>query len=85
MAGVLAALPLDRSVTGYEFYDITAADASPDADSDVDAGKFLIEYDGEKFAAVRGVTSLTVLRTTPSMFAKIKHVEGRICWRRTWR
>ena len=76
VAGVLAALPLDRSVTGYEFYDITAADASPDADSDVDAGKFLIEYDGEKFAAVRGVTSLTVFETTPSMFAKIKHVEG---------
>lgn len=76
VAGVLAGLPLTRSVTGYVFDDIVAADASSTPDEDIDKGEFLLVFNGQAYEAARGVTSLVETEGVPALFRKIKHVEG---------
>lgn len=76
LAGILAGLPLTRSVTGYALDDIVSADASDTPDADLDAGKCILIYNGEGYEVARGVTSLTTAGDVPALFGKIKHVEG---------
>jgi hypothetical protein len=77
VAGVLAGMALNRSVTGYVFEDIVQCDASAAPDTDIDAGKFIIVFNGTGYEAARGVTSLvTTSDAKPAQFKKIKHVEG---------
>lgn len=77
LAGVLAGLPLTQSITGHTFDDITTITESSTAGIDVDGGKFILRWNGESYEVVRGVTSLTTTSTTkPTLFKKIKHVEG---------
>lgn len=77
LAGVLAGIPLNQSVTGYVFDDIVQCDASATPDTDIEAGKFLIVFNGTGYEAARGVTSLvTTSHDRPEQFQKIKHVEG---------
>ena len=75
IAGLLAGMALDRSATGYELEDVSAADESADADADINAGKLILTYNGESYEIARAVTSLTDA-AAPSLFKKIKHVEG---------
>ena len=50
---------------------------SKNPDEDINAGKFIIIFDGEKFKIARGVTSLvTISEEAPADFKKIKIVEG---------
>ena len=76
IAGLLAGMPLDRSATGYELADIVSASESSAPDDDIDDGKLILVYNGEKYEIGRAVTSLTTAGSTPSLFKKIKHVEG---------
>lgn len=76
VAGILAGISLDRSVTGYVFDDVVSADASATPDDDIDAGQFILIFNGESYEAARGVTSLTSTQDVPALFKKIKHVEG---------
>lgn len=76
MAGILAGIPLNRSVTGMELNDIVSAAARAKPDDDVDEGRLILIYNGEKYEIARGVTSLTEKEGVPSLFRKIKHVEG---------
>lgn len=78
IAGILAGLPLTRSCTYYELEEVVDCALSDDADADVDAGKLVIVFDGEKYKLGRGVTSLTTTsEEKPEDFKKIKIVEGR--------
>lgn len=76
IAGVLAGMSLDmgKSATYYELTDVSSVTESADPDADVDAGKLIIVYDGEKFKLGRAVTSMTTGEIND--FKKIKHVEG---------
>jgi len=77
IAGILAGLPLTRSSTSYELSEVVDAAAAQDPDAEVDAGKLVIVFDGEKYKIGRGVTSLTtVSEQTPGDLKKIKIVEG---------
>lgn len=77
VAGVLAGLPLTQSCTFYVLDEIVDADIPADPDADIDAGRLVIVFDGEKHKIGRGVTSLqTVTQETPEDFKKIKIVEG---------
>lgn len=77
IAGILAGLPLTQSCTFYVLDEVVDADIPEDPDADIDAGKLVIVFDGEKHKIGRGVTSLqTVTPETPEAFKKIKIVEG---------
>lgn len=77
IAGILAGLPLTRSCTYYELDEVVDCALSDDADADVDAGKLVVVFDGEKYKLGRGVTSLvTTSEERPEDLKKIKIVEG---------
>lgn len=77
IAGILAGLPLTQSCTFYVLDEVVDADVPEDPDAEIDAGKLVIVFDGEKYKIGRGVTSLqTVTLETPDEFKKIKIVEG---------
>ena len=66
IAGILAGLPLTQSCTYYVLDEIVDADIPEDPDAEIDAGKLIIVFDGEKYKIGRGVTSLqTVTQETP--------------------
>lgn len=77
IAGVLAGLTLSVSSTYYVLDEIVDLDMAKSPDREIDAGKLVIIYDGEKYKIGRGVTSLTaVTEEQPEDFKKIKIVEG---------
>lgn len=77
IAGILAGLPLTQSCTFYVLDEIVDADVMEDPDAEIDAGKLIIVFDGEKYKIGRGVTSLqTITEETPEDLKKIKIVEG---------
>lgn len=77
IAGILAGLPLTRSSTYFVLDEVVDAQLEQDPDGAVDAGKFIIIFDGEKYKVGRGVTSLTtVSEERPEDLKKIKIVEG---------
>lgn len=77
IAGILAGLQLTQSSTYYVLDEIVDADIPENPDTEIDAGKLVIVFDGEKFKIGRGVTSLqTVTLDNPKSFKKIKIVEG---------
>lgn len=77
IAGILAGLPLTQSCTYYVLDEIVDADIPEDPDTEIDAGKLVIVFDGENYKIGRGVTSLqTVTLETPEEYKKIKIVEG---------
>lgn len=77
IAGILAGLPLTQSCTYHVLDEIVDADIPEEPDKEIDKGKLIIVFDGEKFKIGRGVTSLqTVTLEHPESFKKIKIVEG---------
>lgn len=77
IAGILAGLPLTQSCTYYVLDEIVDTDIPEDPDKEIDSGKLIIVFDGEKYKIGRGVTSLqTVTEETPEEYKKIKIVEG---------
>lgn len=77
IAGILAGLPLTRSSTYYVLDEIVDIGEIVKPDEEIDAGKLIIIYDGEKYKIGRGVTSLTTISDEcPEDFKKIKIVEG---------
>ncbi len=77
IAGVLAGLTLSVSSTYYVLDEIVDLEMVKSPDKEIDAGKLVIIYDGEKYKIGRGVTSLTtVTEEQPEDFKKIKIVEG---------
>ncbi len=77
IAGILAGLPLTQSCTYYVLEEIVDADVPEDPDREIDAGKLILVFDGEKYKIGRGVTSLqTVTGEKPEEYKKIKIVEG---------
>ena len=77
IAGILAGLPLTQSCTYYVLDEVVDADIPEDPDKEIDAGKLIIVFDGERYKIGRGVTSLqTVTQETPEEYKKIKIVEG---------
>lgn len=77
IAGILAGLPLTQSCTYYVLDEIVDADIPENPDAEINAGKLIIVFDGEKHKIGRGVTSLqTVTQETPEDYKKIKIVEG---------
>lgn len=59
IAGILAGLSLERSVTYYEMTDIISCTTSDDPDAKIDAGELIIIFDGDKYKIARGVNSMT--------------------------
>lgn len=77
IAGLLAGTSLLESSTYKVLSEVVDIKQSLTPDSDIDAGKFIIIFDGEKFKVGRGVTSLTtVSEEIPVDFKKIKLVEA---------
>lgn len=77
IAGILAGLPLTQSCTYYVLDEIVDADILEDPDKEIDKGKLIIVFDGEKYKIGRGVTSLqTIDDQRPEAYKKIKIVEG---------
>lgn len=77
IAGILAGLPLTQSSTYYALDEVVDAQLEADPDAAIDAGKFIIVFDGERYKVGRGVTSLvTVSDEKPEDLKKIKIVEG---------
>lgn len=77
IAGILAGLSLTVSSTYYVLPEIVDLELLADPDKQIDEGKMIIIYDGEKYKIGRGVTSLnTVTEENPEDFKKIKIVEG---------
>lgn len=79
IAGLIAGTPLSMSTTYApltEVEDVTRLSMA-DKNAAVDAGKFILVYDGEKVKVGRGVTSLTtVTEENPEDLKKIKIVEA---------
>ncbi len=77
IAGILAALPINRSATYYVLEDVLSCPLSQTENADVDAGKLFLIFDGLKYKLSRGVNSLVTLAAgkTPD-WKKIKIVEG---------
>lgn len=77
IAGVLAGLSLLVSSTYYVLPEIVDVMQVEDPNIEIDAGKLVVIYDGEKYKIGRGVTSLTtVTESCPQDLKKIKIVEG---------
>lgn len=78
IAGILAGLSLSRSSTYYVISEIADAVASSDPDTDINAGKLILVYDGDNWKIGRGVNSLTTFTATYGEDnRKIKIVEGK--------
>lgn len=77
IAGMLAGLPLSRSSTYFVFDDIVSAAMVDDPDAKIDAGEFIIYFDGEKYKVGRGVNSYTSFTKEKGKdYSKIKIIEG---------
>lgn len=77
IAGLLAGVNIKESSTYKVLKEIVDIKQSKNPDEDIEAGKLIIIFDGEKFKIARGVTSLvTVSEEAPADFKKIKIVEG---------
>lgn len=77
IAGLLAGLPLTQSSTYKVLEEIVDVEQLVDTDAEINKGRLVIIYDGEKFKIGRGVTSLTKTgEYQPEDFKKIKIVEG---------
>ncbi len=77
IAGILAGLPLTQSSTYYALPEVVDAQMEEDPDAAIDAGKFILVFDGEKYKVGRGVTSLvTVSEEKTEDLKKVKIVEG---------
>lgn len=79
IAAQLAALPLTRSFTYFNWPLLTDADLpfAEDEDEAVNDGKLFLTYDGEKYKIARGVNSLTTYSDRKGEdFSKIKIVEA---------
>ncbi len=79
IAGIIAGTPLSISCTYAPLPELTDCSRLSKAEMDaaVDAGKFIIWWDGEKVKTARGVNSLTTLTSEKnSQFQKIKIVEA---------
>lgn len=75
IAGIVAGLSLERSLTYYVLTDIVSADTKTDPDAAVEAGELIIIFDGEKYKIGRGVNSLTTSKSDD--LKKIKIIEGK--------
>ena len=76
IAGLLAGVNIKESSTYKVLKEIVDIKQSKNPDEDINAGKFIIIFDGEKFKIARGVTSLvTISEEAPADFKKIKIVE----------
>jgi len=74
---LLAGVNIKESSTYKVLKEIVDIKQSKNPDEDINAGKFIIIFDGEKFKIARGVTSLvTISEEAPADFKKIKIVEG---------
>jgi len=58
LAGILAGIPVNESVTRHELEDVTAADMKEDENTSVNKGEIFLSTDGDIFYISRGVTSL---------------------------
>ena len=77
IAGLLAGVNIKESSTYKVLKEIVDIKQSKNPDEDIEAGKLIIIFDGEKFKIARGVTSLvTITEEAPADFKKIKIVEG---------
>ena len=77
IAGLLAGVSLTESSTYKVLKEVVDIKQSAKPDEDINAGKLIIIFDGEKFKIARGVTSLvTVSEEAPEDFKKIKIVEA---------
>lgn len=79
IAGDIAALPLTRSFTYYEYPEIDEADLKYERDEDkaVNDGRLFLTYDGEKYKIARAVNSLVTLSDRKGEdFCKIRIMEG---------
>lgn len=76
IAGILAGLSLEQSATYYPLSDLVSGEEPTNPDQDVDQGKLVVVFDGEKYKLGRGVTSLTSEESASPVFKKIKHVES---------
>lgn len=61
LCGVLAACPMDRSVTFQELDDLAAVDVVADVDTAIDKGKFCLIQDDDKIRIARGVNTLQTI------------------------
>lgn len=78
IAGILAGLSLDRSVTYYELADILSCTTVDDPDAKIDAGELIIIFDGDKYKIARGVNSLTTTsQSKGNDLKKIRIIEVR--------
>ena len=79
IAGIIAGTPLNISCTYAPLMELTDCTRLSKADMDdaVDAGKFIVWFDGEKVKTARGVNSLTTLTSSKNtQFQKIKIVDA---------
>lgn len=77
IAGILAGVSLTQSSTSYVLDEVVDASGHEDPDGDIDSGKLILVYDGEKYRIGRGVTSLTTVSDEmPEDFRKIKIMEA---------
>lgn len=78
IAGLLAGTPAAMSSTYAILEDVVSCETKPkkDLDDEIDAGKFVLYYDGENVKVGRGVNSLTTVKDGQSnAWKKIKVVE----------
>lgn len=79
IAGIIAGTPLSISCTYAPLSELTDCTrlTKEEMDAAVDAGKFIIWWDGEKVKTARGVNSLTTLTSEKNtQFQKIKIVDA---------
>ena len=79
IAGIIAGTPLNISCTYAPLLELTDCTRLSKADMDaaVDAGKFIVWWDGEKVKTARAVNSLTTLTSEKNtQFQKVKIVEA---------
>lgn len=77
IAGILAGISLTQSSTSYILDEVVDIAQHEDPDEEINSGKLILVYDGEKFKIGRGVTSLTtVSEEMPEDFRKIKIQEA---------
>lgn len=74
IAGMLAALPMDRSCTYYEFDDLESVTDAADIDDAVDGGEFVLFNDYGTVKVARGVNSATTVDKDD--LKKITIIEG---------
>lgn len=77
IAGLIAGTPLTISCTYAPLPELSDCTRLDDLDTPVDAGKFILMWDGEKVKVVRGVNSLvTTTDTEGESFKKIKIIDA---------